>query len=49
MLSHVQPVISVDLDERVLFSLLTCRWDDYVIFKNCARNSDHNKVYDYDC
>ena len=49
MVNHVQPVISLDLDERVLFSLFTCSWDDDVIFKNCARNSDHNKVYDYDC
>ena len=44
----MQPVISVDLDEHVQFSLFACRMDD-VILQNCARDDDRNKVYDYDC
>ena len=37
------------IDKHVLFSLFTCRWDNDVTLKNCARDDDCNKVYDCNC
>ena len=47
MINHVQPNRSANVDEHVLFSVFTYRWDDGVIFKNCARDYDRNKVHTY--
>ena len=43
----MQPNSSANVDEHVLISLSTYRWDDDVIFKNCARDDDRNKVRTY--
>ena len=40
----MQPNSSANVYEHVLFSLFTYRLDDDVIFKNCARDDDCNKV-----
>ena len=48
MINHVQSIGLVNVSEHVLFSFTACRWDDDVIFKNCARDNDHNKVHDYE-
>ena len=47
MINHVQPNSSANVDEHVPISLSTYRWDDDVIFKNCARDNDRNKVCTY--
>ena len=47
MINHVQPNSSTNVDEHVPISLSTYRWDDDVIFKNCARVDDRNKVHTY--
>ena len=47
MINHGQPNSSANVDEHVPISLSTYRWDDDVIFKNCARDDDCNKVRTY--